>query len=172
MTTVRDIYKALAVRINYPVEPTYRCLQKIIGYINLLISLSNTPQVIVEVPLSGEPNKRFYNRIGEKVAYLKNGKPCPLNPDGTIRTADSTAYVIRTGMFQSLDTGEAKKFVTSDTDILSDDFYLQPILTSLYLTLNGVNPSEAVMYINSACTKSFTQANLKQINMSDIRRKL
>ena len=43
MTTVSDIYQALAVRINYPVTPTYRCLQKIIGHINLIVSLANTP---------------------------------------------------------------------------------------------------------------------------------
>lgn len=172
MTTVKDIYTALAVRINYPVEPTYRCMQKIIGYINLLVALSNTPQIIVEVELSGEPNKRFYKRTGETVAYLKNGEPCPLNPDGTIRTADKTAYVIRTGLFQSIDTGASKKFVTSETDILADDYYLQPILTSLYLVLNGVNPSEAVMYINSACSKDFASVDTKMINMKKIKRRL
>ena len=41
MSNVLDIYKALAVRINYPITPTYRCMQKIIGYINLLMSLAN-----------------------------------------------------------------------------------------------------------------------------------
>lgn len=172
MTNVKDIYKALAVRINYPVLPTYRCMQKIIGYLNLLISLTNTPQVIVEVELSGPSRKRFYKRTGEKIAYLKNGKPCKLNPDGTIDTADKTAYVIRDGLFQSLDTGESKKFVTSDTDVLADDYYLQPILTALYLSLNGVNPSEAAMYINSACTKSFASADMKLIKMDSIKRRL
>ena len=46
MTNVKDIYKALAVRINYPVQPTYRCLEKVIGYINLLLSLTNTHQIL------------------------------------------------------------------------------------------------------------------------------
>ena len=173
MTTVKDIYTALAVRINYPVQPTYRCLQKIIGYINLLVSLSSTPQVIIEVELSGEPRKRYYNSsTNEKVAYLKNGKPCKLNPDGTIDTKDKTAYIIRTGLFQDISSGSPKKFVTSETDVLADDYYLQPILTSLFLALNGVTPSEAVMYINSACSKSNADANIKQINMDNIKRRL
>jgi hypothetical protein len=172
MTNVLDIYKALAVRINYPVTPTYRCLQKIIGYINLLLSLSNTPQVIVEVQLSGEPNKRYYKRANEKIAYLLDGKPCKLNPDGTIHTKDETAFVIRTGLFQSLDTGEVKNFITTETDVLSDDYYLQPILTSLFLVISGVQPSEAVMYINDACSRSNAKADLRQVDISKITRRL
>lgn len=172
MTNVKDIYAALAVRINYPVEPTYRCMQKIIGYINLLLSLSNTPQVIVEVPLSGEPNKRYYKRNNEKIAYLKNGSPCILNPDGTIKTKDTTAYVIRTGLFQDLETGKVKNFITNDTDVLADDYYLQPILTSLFLVLSGVQPSEAVMYINDACTQSTAKVETRQVDVNRIRRRL
>lgn len=172
MTTVKDIYTALAVRINYPVQPTYRCLQKIIGYINLLVSLSSTPQVIIEVELSGEAGKRYYNSNHEKIAYLKDGKPCKLNPDGTINTKDKTAYVIRTGLFQDISSGSPKKFVSSETDVLADDYYLQPVLTALFLALNGVNPSEAVMYINSACAKSNAISNIKQIDMSSIKRRL
>lgn len=172
MTTVSDIYTALAVRINYPVTPTYRCLQKIIGYINLLVSLANTPQVIVEVPLSGDPLKRYYSRIGERVAYLKSGKPCKLNPDGTIHTKEESGYVIRTGLFQDANTGATKTFVTSETDILADDYYLQPMLTSVYLLLNGVQPNEAAMYLTDACTRTSTEVNTAQINLKDIRRRI
>lgn len=172
MTNMADIYRALAVRINYPVQPTYRCMQKIIGYLNLLLSLSNTPQVIVEVALSGEPNKRYYNRVGELIAYLKDGKPCKLNPDGTIYTKDETAYVIRKGLFQDLQTGSVKNYITSEDDILSDDYYLQPILTSLFLVLSGVQPSEAVMYINDACSRSNADVDTRQIDTRGIKRRL
>lgn len=172
MTNVADIYKALAVRINYPITPTYRSMEKIIGYINLLLSLTNTPQLIVEVPLQGSPNKRYYRKSGEKIAYLKDGSPCALNPDGTIHTKDETAYVVRNGLFQSLQDGSVKNFVTDETDILSDDYYLQPILTALYLTLSGVQPSEAVMYINDACTRTVAKVDTRQVNMKPIRRRL
>lgn len=172
MTNVLDIYKALAVRINYPVTPTYRCIQKIIGYLNLLISLSSTPQVIIEVALSGSPNKRYYNNGNEKISYLKDGSPCKINPDGTIHTKDDTAYVIRKGLFQDLQTGAEKIFVSSEDDILSDDSYLQPILTALFLVLSGVQPSEAVMYINDACSKSNAIAQFNQINVNKIKRRL
>lgn len=172
MTNVSDIYKALAVRINYPVQPTYRCLQKIIGYINLLISLANAPQAIIEVPLSGSPNKRYYNSNHEQISYLLDGTPCKLNPDGTIHTKDSTAYVVRTGLFVGLQQGEVKNFVTDETDILADDYYLQPILTALYLIISGVQPSEAVMYINDACSRSTAKADVKQVNLSRIKRRL
>ena len=172
MSNVLDIYKALAVRINYPIKPTYRSLQKIIGYINLLLSLANAPQVIVEVPLSGPNNAKYYNKIGERVAYLKNGKPVPLNPDGTIHTKDTSAYVIRTGLFQSLQTGEVKNFITDETDILSDDYYLQPLLTSLYLLLSGVQPSEAVMYINDACVRTIAEVDTTQVDINRIKRRL
>lgn len=172
MMNVSDIYKALAVRINYPVQPTNRCMQKIIGYINLLISLTNTPQMIVEVPLQGNANRRYYNRPDETIAYLLDGSPCKLNPDGTIYTKDTTAYVIRTGLFQDLQDGSVKKFVTSDTDVLADDYYLQPILTALFLVISGVQPSEAVMYINDACSRSAAKSDLKQINLNRIKRRL
>lgn len=172
MTTVNDIYQALAVRINYPIEPTYRCMQKIIGNINLIISLANTPQAIVEVPLSGEPLKRYYHRTGERIAYLKSGKPCKLNPDGTIHTKEETAYVIRTGLFEDSETGQSKVFITSENDLLSDDYYLQPLLTACYLLLNGVQPNEAAMYIIDACTKTQTEVNTEQINLNNIRKRL
>ena len=172
MSTVTDIYKALAVRINYPIEPTHRCMQKIIGYLNLLLSLSNTPQYIVEVPLDGKPNKRFYNKKNEKIAYMLDGSPVPLNPDGTINTTDSTAFVIRTGLFQDRDTGTPKNFITSENDALTDDYYLQPILTSLFLVLSGVSPSEAVMYINDACTRSTAKVHTQQVNLNNIKRRL
>lgn len=172
MTTVSDIYQALAVRINYPVTPTYRCLQKIIGHINLIVSLANTPQVIVEVPLSGEPNKRFYNRIGERIAYLKSGKPCQLNPDGTIHTKEESGYVIRTGLFQDPDTGNPKIFVTSEKDVLADDYYLQPMLTAVYLLLNGVQPNEAALYLIDACTKTQSEVETSQVNLDNIKRRI
>lgn len=172
MTNVTDIYKALAVRINYPIQPTYRCMQKIIGYINLLLSLSNTPQLIVEVPLSGEPKHRFYKKRNEKISYLLDGSPAPINPDGTINTIDSSAFVIRTGLFQSLDDGSIKNFVTSEDDILSDDYYLQPLLTSLFLVISGVQPSEAVMYINDACTRSTAKVHTQQVDIKSIKRRL
>lgn len=174
MTNISDIYKALAVRINYPVQPTYRCMQKIIGYINLLLSLTNTPQKIIEVELSGEPNKRYLYSPdpNEKVSYLTNGKPCQLNPDGTIHTKDKTAFVIRNGIFQGLQEGEVKSFVTDETDILSDDHYLQPLLTSLFLVISGVQPSEAVMYINDACTRSTAKSDLKQVDLNRVKRRL
>lgn len=172
MTNVLDIYKALAVRINYPVTPTYRCMQKIIGYLNLLLSLTNTPQAIIEVALDGEPNKRYYKRANEKIAYLLNGKPCTLNPDGTIHTKDETAYVIRNGLFLGLQSGEPRNFISDETDILADDYYLQPILTSLFLVISGVPPTEAVMYINDACTRSVAKVNTKQVNVRKIERRL
>lgn len=172
MTNVKDIYKALAVRINYPVQPTYRCLEKVIGYINLLLSLTNTPQIIVEVPLKGNPGKRVYKKVGEKISYMLNGEPAKLNPDGTINTKDETAYVIRNGLFVDLESGETKNFVTSETDILADDYYLQSILTSLYLVLNGVQPNEAVMYINDACTRSVAKVNTRMLDIDKIKRRL
>lgn len=172
MSTVTDIYKALAVRINYPIEPTHRCMQKIIGYLNLLLSLSNTPQYIVEVKLDGNPGKRYYNKRNEKIAYLLDGSPAQLNPDGTINTKDSTAFVIRSGLFQDNNTGFQKNFVTSEADILTDDYYLQPILTSLFLVLSGVSPSEAVMYINDACTRSTAKVHTQQVNLNNIKRRL
>lgn len=172
MTNVTDIYKALAVRINYPIIPTYRCMEKIIGYINLLLSLTNTPQNVIEVELSGEPNKRYYRREGEKIAYLKTGQPCKLNPDGTIHTKDETAFVIRNGLFVSLQDGSPKNFVTSETDVLADDYYLQPILTALFLVLSGVQPSEAVMYINDACTRTTAKVETRQININTAKRRL
>lgn len=171
MANMLDIYKALAVRINYPIQPTYRCLQKIIGYVNLLLSLTNTPQFIVEVPLSGEPNKRFYKVSGEKIDYLTNGEPCKLNPDGTIHTKDETALVIRTGLFQDSD-GNVKNFVDSETDKLSDEYYLQPLLTALFLVLSGVQPSEAAMYINDACTRSVARVHTQQVDIKQIKRRL
>lgn len=172
MTNILDIYKALAVRINYPVQPTYRCMQKIIGYINLLLSLSNAPQVVVEVQLSGPPNKRYYNKDNEKIAYLKDGKACTINPDGTIKTKDETAFVIRTGLFVGLQEGETKNFVTDETDVLADDYYLQPLLTSLFLVISGVQPSEAVMYINDACTRSTALVDVKQVDINRVKRRL
>ena len=172
MTNVKDIYKALAVRINYPVQPTYRCLEKVIGYINLLLSLTNTPQIIVEVPLKGNPGKRVYKKVGEKISYMLNGEPAKLNPDGTINTTDETAYVIRNGLFVDLESGETKNFVTSETDILADDYYLQSILTSLYLVLNGVQPNEAVMYINDACTRSVAKVDTRMLDIDRIKRRL
>lgn len=172
MTNVNDIYKALAVRINYPIQPTYRCMQKIIGYINLLLSLTNTPQMVIEVELSGQPNKRYYRKDNEKIAYLKNGEPCKLNPDGTIHTKDETAYVIRNSMFVGLQEGEPKGFVTDETDILADDYYLQPLLTSLFLVISGVQPSEAVMYLNDACTRTTAKVETRQVNIDRIKRRL
>lgn len=172
MTNVVDIYKALAVRINYPIEPTHRCIQKIIGYLNLLISLSNTPQYIVEVLLEGDPGKRYTTKRSDRVAYLSDGSPAVMNPGGTINTHDDKAFVIRTGLFMDLQTGDIKNFVTDQTDVLSDDYYLQPILTSLYLVLSGVSPSEAVMYINDACTRSTAKVHTQQINIDNIKRRL
>lgn len=173
MTTVADIYKALAVRINYPVTPTYRCLEKIIGYLNLLLSLSNTPQVIIEVTLKGDPHKRWYKKSGEQISYLKNGSPVKLNPDNTIDTTDETAYVIRTGLFTDSDSGDTKNYVTSSSDILADDYYLQPILTALFLVISGVQPNEAVMYINDACTRSVAKADTRMVrNIPNIKRRL
>lgn len=172
MSSIVDIYKALAVRINYPIEPTTRCIQKIIGYLNLLLSLSNTPQFIVEVGLEGDPGKRYTSRLTDRVAYLSDGSPAIMNPGGTINTNDKKAFVIRTGLFQDLQTGSIKNFVTSETDILSDDYYLQPILTSLYLVLSGVSPSEAVMYINDACTRSTAKVHTQQIDLNSIKRRL
>ena len=172
MTTVKDIYTQLAVRINYPIQPTYRCLSKIIGYINLLLSLTNTPQVVVEVKLQGPPRKRFYKKQGEKIAYLKHGQPCKLNPDGTIDTPEESGFVIRNGLFISLENGATKDFVTSETDILADDYYLQPLLTSLYLIISGVQPTEAVQYLNDACTRTDVKVETRQVNLSTIKRKL
>lgn len=172
MTDVLDIYKALAVRVNYPITPTYRSMQKVIGYLNLLLSLANAPQAIVEVALSGPDNAKYYRRVGEQVAYMKNGKPVKLNPDGTIHTKDTSAYVVRTGLFQSLQDGSVKKFITDSTDILADDYYLQPILTSLYLLLSGVTPGEAVMYINDACTRTITEVDTSQVDVRRIKRRL
>lgn len=172
MTNVSDIYKALAVRINYPLQPTYRCMSKVIGYINLLLSLTNTPQLLIEVGLSGDVNARYYNNDNEKVAYLLDGTPCKLNPDGTIHTKDETAYVIRNSIFIGLDNGEPKQFVDSETDILSDDYYLQPLLTSLYLLISGVQPSEAVMYLNDACTRTVAKVHTQQIDVHSIKRRL
>lgn len=172
MSNVTDIYKALAVRINYPIEPTHRCIQKIMGYINLLLSLSNTPQYIIEVQLNGEPDKRFYNKFGEKIAYTLDGTPPIINPDGTIKTKDSSAYVIRTSLFQDNTTGEFKSFVDNPEDNLTDSHYLQPLLTALYLIISGVSPAEAVMYINDACTRSTAKVHTQQINLSNIKRRL
>lgn len=172
MSNVTDIYKALAVRINYPIEPTHRCIQKIIGYLNLLLSLSNTPQYVVEIPLEGEPKAKYPAKVSDRIAFLKNGKPCEMNPDGTINTSDTSAFTIRTGLFQNLDDGTIKNFVTSETDVLADDYYLQPILTSLYLVLSGVSPSEAVMYINDACTRSSAKAHTQQVDLDSIKRRL
>lgn len=172
MSTVTDIYKALAVRINYPIEPTHRCIQKIIGYLNLLLSLSNTPQYIIEVKLDGEPGKRYYNKRNEKIAYMLDGSPAVINPDGTINTKDQTAFVLRNGLFIDNDTGFQKNFVTSETDILVDNYYLQPILTSLFLVLSGVGPSEAVMYINDACTRSTAKVSTQQVDLKTIKRRL
>ena len=172
MTNIKDIYTNLAVRINYPVNPTYRCLNKIIGHLNLLLSLSTTPQVIVEVQLSGESGKRYYDNNNEKIAYLKSGKPCLYNPDGTINTKEKTGYVIRTELFVDLETNRPKKFVDTETDVLADDMYLQPILTSLFLVLQGVSPTEAVMYINDACTKSDGKVQTRQIDMSKVKRRI
>ena len=172
MSNVIDIYKALAVRINYPIEPTHRCIQKIIGYLNLLLSLTNTPQYVVEVKLDGKPGKRFYNKNNEKIAYMLDGSPAVMNPDGTINTKDSTAFVIRSGLFQDNDTGFQKNFVTSEKDVLTDNYYLQPILTALYLVLSGVSPSEAVMYINDACTRSTAKVHTQQVNLNNIKRRL
>lgn len=172
MTNVKEIYSALAVRINYPVQPTFRSLQKVIGYINLLLSLSNAPQVIIEVPLGGQPRKRTYKKEGEKIAYLTDGKPCKINPDGTINTPDKTAFVIRTALFEDINSGLPKNFVDSDTDVLSDDYYLQPLLTSLLLIFQGVAPIEAVSYLNDACTKSFAKVETKQINLNTVRKRL
>ena len=172
MSNVTDIYKALAVRINYPIEPTHRCIQKIIGYLNLLLSLTNTPQYVVEVKLDGQPGKRFYNKNNEKIAYMLDGSPALMNPDGTINTKDSTAFVIRSGLFQDNDTGFQKNFVTSEKDVLTDNYYLQPILTALYLVLSGVSPSEAVMYINDACTRSTAKVHTQQVNLNNIKRRL
>ena len=172
MSNVTDIYKALAVRINYPIEPTHRCIQKIIGYLNLLLSLTNTPQYVVEVKLDGQPGKRFYNKNNEKIAYMLDGSPALMNPDGTINPKDSTAFVIRSGLFQDNDTGFQKNFVTSEKDVLTDNYYLQPILTALYLVLSGVSPSEAVMYINDACTRSTAKVHTQQVNLNNIKRRL
>lgn len=173
MTNVRDIYTNLAVRINYPINPTYRCLNKIIGHLNLLLSLSTTPQVIVEVQLSGESGKRYYDSSNnEKIAYLKSGKPCLYNPDGTINTKEQTGYVIRTELFVDLETNQPKKFIDKETDVLADDKYLQPVLTSLFLVLQGVSPAEAVMYINDACTKSEGKVQTRQIDMSKVKRRI
>ena len=172
MSNVTDIYKALAVRINYPIEPTHRCIQKIIGYLNLLLSLTNTPQYVIEVKLDGNPGKKFYNKKNEKIAYMLDGSPAKINPDGTINTNDSTAFVIRSGLFQDSETGALKNFITSEKDILTDDYYLQPILTALFLVLSGVGPSEAVMYINDTCTRSTAKVHTQQVNLNTIKRRL
>ena len=103
---------------------------------------------------------------------MLNGEPAPINPDGTINTPDSSAYVIRTGLFQSLDDGSVKNFVTSEEDILSDDYYLQPLLTALFLTISGVQPSEAVMYINDACTRSTAKVHTQQVDLKRVKRRL
>lgn len=172
MSNVNDIYKALAVRINYPVTPTYRCLEKIIGYINLLLSLTNTPQMIVEVPLKGSNHHKVPQVRTDKISYMLNGEPAKINPDGTIDTTDSTAYAIRNGLFLSIEDGSVKQFVTSETDVLADSYYLQPILTALYLVINGVQPNEAVMYINDACTRSVAKVDTRMIDVNKIRRRL
>ena len=89
-----------------------------------------------------------------------------------LNTKDETAYVIRNGLFVDLESGETKNFVTSETDILADDYYLQSILTSLYLVLNGVQPNEAVMYINDACTRSVAKVDTRMLDINRIKRRL
>lgn len=174
MANVNDIYTQLAPRINYPLTPTYRCKWKIIGFINLLLSYCNTPQEIQEVELQGQPGARYYISTDwtRKISYLKSGKPCKLNPDGTINTAETTGFIIQKGLFKDLETNVYKDFVTSETDVLVDEKYTQALLTSLYLIYQGVQPVEAAMYLNDACTKGNSEMVMKPIDLQNIKRRI
>ena len=171
-TTIAQLYEQLAVRINYPITPTYRCIQKVIGFINLLLSYVNTPQFIEEVTLSGEAGRREYNAGVNRISYLYHGQPVVLNPDGTINTNETKAYIIHKYLIEDSMTEEEKPFVTSEQDILVSDNYVQPFLTALYLLFQGINPTEAVMYINSACTSDNTESNFNMIDVKNIKKKL
>lgn len=174
MTNILEIYTLLAPRINYPLQPTYRCKEKFIGYVNLLLSLISTPQQVVAINLTGEAGKRVNPQAeqGVKIDYLEHGQPCILNPDGTIKTSETIGYSIQRGIFKAVNSTNYKQFITEDTDEIADEAYLQPLLTSLYLLYTGLTASEAVMYLNDACTKDPTQVNMKQVNLDDIKRRI
>ena len=174
MTNVLDIYTQLAPRINYPLQPTFRCKEKFIGYINLLLSLTSTPQEVVAINLTGESGARINPKAEDniKIEYLEHGEPCILNPDGTIRTHHTVGYAIYRGIFKATGSELHKDFVTSDTDELVDDYYLQPLLTSLYLLYSGITPNEAVMYLNDACTKDMSSINMNNINVDKLKRQI
>lgn len=169
--SVKQLYEQLAVRINYPITPTFRCLSKVIGYINLLLSYTSTTQLIEKVELLGEPDKRYYeDEFNNRIEYLENG-PCNLNPDGTIRTKDTYGYIVHKSLFRDQD-GNYINYVSTETDVLTSDLYLQPFLTSLFLLFNGVSPDEASMYINQSCFKNNAGPNMQRINLDNVRRRL
>lgn len=174
MANVLDIYTQLAPRINYPLTPTYRCKWKIIGYINLLLSYCNTPQEVQEVELQGPPGARYYHSTDwtRKIAYLKSGERCKLNPDGTINTSEKTGFIIQKGLFKDLETNVYKDFITSETDVLVDEKYMQAMLTSLFLIYQGVQPVEASMYLSDACTKANAEFSSKPIDLRNIKRRI
>lgn len=171
-TTVLDLYQQLAVRINYPVTPTYRCLSKVIGFINILLSYINTPQYIERVELSGDPGHRTYiDENNNRITYLESGQPCILNPDGTINTNEQYGYIVHKHLFID-ETGLGIAFVSNEHDVLVSDTYTQPILTALYTLFSGVSPDEAVAYINQACFKEVAGNNFNRIDVKNIKRRL
>ena len=168
-TTFKQLYEQLAVRVNYPITPTYRCFQKVIGMFNLLLTYVNCPQYIEQVELTGDSGHKSYT--GGKVSYLEDGQPCILNPDGTINTHQTKGYVVHKDIVQSTD-GTYKHFVDSETDTIVSDTYVQPILTALFTLFQGVSPLEASVYINAACTNEMTEVNMKNVDLGHIRRRL
>lgn len=170
-TNVSQIYEQLAVRINYPITPTYRCLMKVIGFINILMTYTNTPQILSEVSLQGEPGHRTYTGT-TKLSYLDNGEPIVINPDGTIRTNATKGYAIHKYLWLNSETEEEKQFVDNQSDVIVSDEYVQPLLTALYLMFQGINPAEAVLYINSACTTDEYEANMSNVDLKHIKRRL
>lgn len=168
--TVQQIYVDLATRINYPLTPSYRCLSKVIGYINLLLALVNTPQFISEVELTGEANHKVYNGK-EKIAYLYSGKPAKINPDGTLDTNETKAYVISKYLFRN-SAGQYISYVDNELDEIVNDDYVQPLVTALYLLFNNVSPDEAATYLNSSCSQSQSEMYSGMIDLDSFRKRL
>ena len=168
--TVQQIYVDLATRINYPLTPSYRCMSKVIGYINILLALVNTPQFISEVELTGEKNHKTYSGK-EKIAYLYSGKPARLNPDGTINTTEDKAYVISKYLFKN-SSNEYISYINNETDMIVNDDYVQPLVTALYLLFNNVSPDEAATYLNSSCSQSQSEMYSGMIDLDNIRKRL
>lgn len=168
--TVQQIYVDLATRINYPLTPSYRCMSKVIGYINILLALVNTPQFISEVELTGEDNHKVYSGK-EKIAYLYSGKPARLNPDGTINTTEDKAYVISKYLFKN-SADEYISYISNETDLIVNDEYVQPLVTALYLLFNNVSPDEAATYLNSSCSQSQSETYSGMLDLDSIRNRL